>query len=149
MVAWAYQLAASKASDLGILWAFGTQRCPPCPDCTVTCPAVSCPTPTINITCPTFSCPTVGPQTSSTSSWSSVVGFVTSLVIALFLASALGFVRPGFSIFTSCKQAGKLEVDDENRDLAVKQLAYIRQRNGGSRLCGAGQVRRSWPAAVA
>ena len=131
MVAWLSQLAASKAADLSILWALGTQKCPQCADCSVTCPAVSCATPSINITCPTFTCPSA-PRAGSGLSWTAgVVGFFTGVSLAFVLLCGLACAR---RIVSTIPAYGQKDTDEEaTRVLALKQLAVVRQRHGGPR----------------
>ena len=127
------KLAASKAADLGILWALGAQQCPPCPDCVVTCPAVTCSTPSINITCPTFACPTIPSVSGGTSSWTSFLGFLAGLVVGFGVLTCAGLVSRCSSFLFRTSSSTAEPSDADTRDLALKQLAIIRQRHGVSR----------------
>ncbi|CAK0817860.1 unnamed protein product, partial [Prorocentrum cordatum] len=124
------QLVATKAADLAIIWGLGSRQCPPCPDCVVTCPTVTCSTPSINITCPTFSCPSVTPQVAEGAGWSGIFGFVAGLLVGFGLLTCTGLIgRCGgwLTSFVFRRPEPEAVVDDTaTRDLALKQLAIIR-----------------------
>ena len=137
MVGWPTELAATKAADLLIICGLGSRHCPPCPDCVVTWPAVSCSTPSINITCPTFSCPGATPTVAEGAGWSGFFGFAAGLIVGFGVLTCAGLIgRCGgrLTSFLFERTESTTEVNDTaTRDLALKQLAVLRQRNGSSR----------------
>ncbi len=137
MVGWPAQLLATKAADLAIVWGLGSRQCPPCPDCTVNCPTVTCSTPSINITCPTFSCPSFAPQSAEGAGWSGVFFFVAGLLVGFGVLTCTGLIGRSvgwLSSFGTKRPEVEVVADDSStRDLALRQLAIIRQRNGGTR----------------
>ncbi|CAK0851199.1 unnamed protein product, partial [Prorocentrum cordatum] len=124
MVGWPAQLLATKAADLAIVWGLGSRQCPPCPDCTVNCPTVTCSTPSINITCPTFSCPSFAPQSAEGAGWSGVFFFVAGLLVGFGVLTCTGLIGRSVGWLSSfCTRRPEVEVvadDSSTRDLALR-----------------------------